>query len=323
MVRLADCYTLPLQHRTQATNCSASALRRFWKPAASTATQAPSPKAACRSISAVDLAKGGESGAVVVAGKPDESLLLEYISGDEPQMPQGRRAAFGAEVAAIREWIEDGAEWPDGLELVDKRQHDLDWWSLRPLTRPAVPAIESRLGSHADRRLYPGEAAASKSLSPSPEADRRTLIRRLYFDLIGLPPTPEEVEAFVADDDPHAYEKLVDRLLASPHYGERWGRHWLDVVHYGDTHGYDKDKLRPNAWPYRDYVIRAFNDDKPYSAVRRGTSRRRRALSRHGRRHHRHRVSRRRAVRLRRARSKSPRARSPKRSRAISIATTW
>ena len=108
-------------------------------------------------------------------------------------------------------------------------------------------------------------ALEAKGLKPSPEADRRTLIRRLYFDLIGLPPTPEEVEAFVADSDPQAYEKLVDRLLASPHYGERWARHWLDVVHYGETHGYDKDKPRPNAWPYRDYVIRAFNDDKPYA----------------------------------------------------------
>ena len=106
---------------------------------------------------------------------------------------------------------------------------------------------------------------AEKGLAPSPRADARTLIRRLYFDLTGLPPTPEEVEAFVADSDPQAYEKLVDRLLASPRYGERWARHWLDVVHYGETHGYDKDKPRPNAWPYRDYVIRAFNDDKPYA----------------------------------------------------------
>ncbi|HXE53688.1 MAG TPA: DUF1553 domain-containing protein, partial [Tepidisphaeraceae bacterium] len=99
----------------------------------------------------------------------------------------------------------------------------------------------------------------------SPEADRRTLIRRVSYDLTGLPPSPNEVAAFLADPDPNAYEKLVDRLLASPRYGERWARHWLDAVHYGDTHGYDKDKVRPNAWPYRDYVIRAFNEDKPYS----------------------------------------------------------
>ncbi|MGH9203564.1 MAG: DUF1549 domain-containing protein, partial [Vicinamibacterales bacterium] len=104
-----------------------------------------------------------------------------------------------------------------------------------------------------------------KGLRPSPEAGRRTLIRRLSFDLIGLPPTPEEIESFLADKDSWAYEKLVDRLLASPHHGERWARHWLDVVHFGETHGYDKDKPRPNAWPYRDYVIRALNEDKPYA----------------------------------------------------------
>ena len=94
-----------------------------------------------------------------------------------------------------------------------------------------------------------------QGLSPSPEADRRTLIRRVTFDLTGLPPTPEEVDAFLADDRPDAYERLVDRLLASPRHGERWARHWMDAVHYGDTHGYDKDKVRPNAWPYRDYLI--------------------------------------------------------------------
>ena len=107
-------------------------------------------------------------------------------------------------------------------------------------------------------------AMEQKGLHPSPAADKTTLLRRVTFDLIGLPPTPEEIDAFLKDDSPDAYEKLVDRLLASPRYGERWGRHWLDVVHYGDTHGYDKDKRRDHAWPYRDYVIRAFNDDKPY-----------------------------------------------------------
>src|SRR5262249_18416961 len=103
-----------------------------------------------------------------------------------------------------------------------------------------------------------------KGLSPSPEADRRTLARRLYFDLLGLPPDPDELDAFVADAAPDAYERLVDRLLGSPHLGERWARHWLYVVHYGGPHGYDKDKPRPFAWPYRDYVIRSFNVDKPY-----------------------------------------------------------
>ncbi len=140
------------------------------------------------------------------------------------------------------------------------------WWSLRPLVRRALPPIND---SEAKWVRTPIDAyilakLREKGLSPSPEADRRTLIRRLTFDLIGLPPTPEEIDAFLADVRADAYDRLVDRLLASPHYGERWGRHWLDVVHYGDTHGYDKDKPRPNAWPYRDYVIRAFNADRPY-----------------------------------------------------------
>ncbi|MBM3837371.1 MAG: DUF1553 domain-containing protein [Verrucomicrobia bacterium] len=140
-------------------------------------------------------------------------------------------------------------------------------WSFRPVQRPAVPAfhgadlkwIRNPIDAFILTKLH------EKSLAPSPEADRRTLIRRLYFDLIGLPPTPEQIDVFLADSNPKAYENLVDRLLASPHYGERWARHWLDVVHYGETHGYDKDKPRPNAWPYRDYVIRAFNADKPYA----------------------------------------------------------
>src|SRR5690606_14250998 len=109
------------------------------------------------------------------------------------------------------------------------------------------------------------EKLEATGLNYSAEADRRTLIRRLYFDLIGLPPQPEVVQEFLRAETPRAYERLMDHLLASPQYGERWARHWLDVVHYGDSHGYDKDKVRPNAWPYRDYVIRSFNEDKPYT----------------------------------------------------------
>ena len=132
------------------------------------------------------------------------------------------------------------------------------WWSLRPL--PPKPDVT---GHPVD--YYIAAKLKEAGLTASPQADARTLIRRLSFDLTGLPPSPEEVEAFVADQNPQAYAKLADRLLASPRYGERWARHWLDVVHYGDTHGYDKDQPRPNAWPYRDYVIRAFNEDKPYA----------------------------------------------------------
>lgn len=140
-----------------------------------------------------------------------------------------------------------------------------DWWSLKPLVRPVIP----RLGSSLGQIENPIDAfilakLAEKTLAPSPAADRLTLIRRVSFDLTGLPPTPAEAEAFLADSAPNAYEKLVDRLLSSSAYGERWARHWLDVVHYGETHGYDKDQPRPNAWPYRDYVIRSLNQDKPY-----------------------------------------------------------
>ena len=146
-----------------------------------------------------------------------------------------------------------------------------DWWSLKPLVRPAVPSGEkSGVGSQNPVDAFIRAKLGEKQLTPSLEAEPRVLMRRLYFDLLGLPPKPEEVEAFVRACSPignrqSAVGNLVDRLLASPHYGERWARHWLDVVHYGDTHGYDKDKPRPNAWPYRDYVIRAFNEDRPYA----------------------------------------------------------
>lgn len=141
-----------------------------------------------------------------------------------------------------------------------------DWWSLKPLSRPAVPKVPtSTSGPVHPIDAFIQQTLTAQGLHPSPAADRRTLIRRLYFDLLGLPPSPSEIEAFVTDTDPRAYEHLVDRLLASPQYGERWARHWLDVVHYGETHGYDKDQPRPNAWPYRDYVIRSFNQDKPYT----------------------------------------------------------
>lgn len=141
------------------------------------------------------------------------------------------------------------------------------FWSLRPLTRPSVPRA-AKAFEHFSPANPIDQFVLSKlvetRLEPSPPADRRTLIRRVYFDLLGLPPTPEEVDLFVADPEADAYEKLVDRLLASPQFGERWARHWMDVAHYAETHGHDQDRPRPNAWPYRDYLIRSFNEDKPY-----------------------------------------------------------
>jgi hypothetical protein len=218
--------------------------------------------------SAADALKGSDNGPVIVPGKPGESVLLKMISGDKPKMPRDGSPLTAEQVAAVTKWIEQGAAWPDGVTLVNRKADGEKWWSLKPLTRPDVPSVK-----HADWVRTPVDTFVLRKLeeaglSPGPEADARTLIRRLTFDLHGLPPTPEEIEAFVKASGAKpqaAYEDLVDRLLASPRYGERWGRHWLDAVHYGDTHGYDKDKLRPNAWPYRDYVIRSLNDDKPYS----------------------------------------------------------
>jgi hypothetical protein len=216
--------------------------------------------------SAQEILAGGDSGAVVVPGKPAESSILDFISGEKPEMPKTGPPLTAEEVAAIKDWIAAGAKLPVGLVLKDRSGPDKNWWALLPLNRTPVPAIrnpQSKIRNPIDSFVV--AKLAEKGLSQSPVADRRTLIRRLYFDLLGLPPKPEEVDAYVADNDPRSYEKLVDRLLESPHYGERWARHWLDVVHYGETHGYDKDQPRPNAWPYRDYVIRALNSDKPYS----------------------------------------------------------
>lgn len=207
---------------------------------------------------------GRGDGWVVVPGKPDESRLIEVLSGPKPEMPKSGGPLAPKQVEALRRWVAAGAYWPDKLVLQEDRT---SWWSLRPLARPDVPPLgaEDRKWCRNPIDAFVMARLRRERLAPAPEADRRTLVRRLYFDLVGLPPPSEEIDAFVADRDPAAYEKLVDRLLASPRYGERWGRHWLDVVHYGDTHGYDKDKLRPNAWPYRDYVIRALNEDKPYA----------------------------------------------------------
>jgi hypothetical protein len=205
-------------------------------------------------------------------GVPNESALLDVLlpaDGKRAAMPKNGEPLSGKEVAAIREWIAAGANWPDDFRIEEPVVDNFDWWSLQPMQRTRVPAFPADSDNAAWLRNPIDAFILAKmheqGLRHSGEADRRTLIRRLTFDLIGLPPTPSEVDQFVNDPDPLAYERLVDRLLESPHYGERWARHWLDVVKYADTCGYDKDKLRPNAWPYRDYVIRSINDDKPYA----------------------------------------------------------
>ena len=220
-------------------------------------------------VSAKSFKAGGDSGEVVLPNDPEGSYLLELVTPENgrAKMPKDADPLKSEELAAIRAWIQSGAPWPDELHLSANRLASTDWWSLKPIVRPEVPAVDPQ---HRAWVRTPIDAFVLAKLNehgfaPAPDADRRTLIRRLSYDLIGLPPSPEEIDAFVADADPRAYEKLVDRLLESTHYGERWARHWLDVVHFGETHGYDKDKPRPNAWPYRDYVIRSFNSDKPYA----------------------------------------------------------
>jgi hypothetical protein len=212
------------------------------------------------SVAAVkDLLEGGVSGPAVKPGQPDQSLLIQFITGAKPRMPKAGAPLTKEQIATIRQWIAEGARDDAGATSTPGI-----WWSLRPLYAPSVPVDSSPwIRTPVDAFIMAKLQAAQ--LTPAPAADRRVLVRRLYFDLHGLPPTPAESDAFLQDRSADAYEKLVDRLLASPRYGERWTRHWLDVVHYGDSHGYDKDKPRPNAWPYRDWVIRAFNEDKPYT----------------------------------------------------------
>ncbi len=200
---------------------------------------------------AAGLARGGSRGPAVVAGNAEASLLYRAIRREgELKMPPGREGLSAAEIAVLRDWINGGARLEGGTTRAAST-----WWSFRAPVRP-------RGGSSIDD--FVNARAAAKGLPLAGEASLAVLARRAYFDLHGLPPTPEEVDAFVSDASPNAYEKLIDKLLASPRYGERWGRYWLDLVRYADTSGFETDHFFVNAWRYRDYVIRAFNTDKPY-----------------------------------------------------------
>jgi len=208
---------------------------------------------------------GGESGTAIKPGSPEESLFWENINSD--QMPP-RKPLSASEKDRFRIWIADGALW--GTESIDPFRYStdaragLDWWSLQPLRVPQPPTTTRPGWASNPIDAFVDAKLREAGLAPSKEADKRTLIRRLSFDLLGLPPTPEEINAFLIDTSDHAYESLVDRLLASPHYGERWARHWLDVVRFGESNGFEYDQPRDNAWPYRNWVIDALNQDMPY-----------------------------------------------------------
>jgi len=225
------------------------------------------PKGELDLSTARGLSSGGSSGAVIQPGKASESLLFEMVA--DHKMPPKEKLS-GQDLATIRRWIDSGAKWEGGTlrraakNVEAPHRAGLDWWSFQPIRRPVVPSVKATDWVRNPIDAYILSTLEANRLSPAPETDRRNYVRRVTFDLIGLPPTPEEVTAFVNDRSSDAYERLVDRLLASPHFGEKWGRHWLDVVRFGESHGYETNEIRRNAWPYRDWVIRAFNEDKPF-----------------------------------------------------------
>src|SRR5215468_9984094 len=221
--------------------------------------------------------KGGEKGTAIVPGSAEDSRLYRRVAGlEKPAMPMDGKLT-DEQISAIKDWIDQGAHWDAGAE-VKAQQVDpaalaalenmvispeaRNYWAFKLPVQVPLPNVPASLTNPIDRFLQ--KTRDEKGLKAAPKADRLTLVRRAYLDLIGLPPSPAEVAEFLADTKPGAWERLIDKLLASPHYGERWGRHWLDVARFADSDGFEHDYDRPNAWLYRDYVVRSFNEDKPY-----------------------------------------------------------
>lgn len=229
-------------------------------------------KGGLRLTSRSSLMRGGDRGPAVNPEEPAKSVLLQMISykDEDHQMPPKRElASWDKEV--LTEWIMMGAPWPGGGEedpepslLHGFERDDPKLWAFQPLERPVPPPVDDPAWSENPIDAFVYTRLQAAGLEPSPMASKAALVRRLYYDLTGLPPAADEVEAFVSDSDPAAYDRLIDRLLASPRYGEQWGRHWLDLVRYADSNGYERDTNKPFIWRYRDYVIDAFNKDKPY-----------------------------------------------------------
>jgi hypothetical protein len=218
------------------------------------------------------LLQGGENGAAIVPGDPEKSLLIQavrYTDADLQMPPKGKRLD-AAQIAELEKWVKLGAPWPGAnaaktagrpAKFTDE---DRQWWAFQPVREPKVPEVRDSGWSRTPIDRFVFRKLTAEGLKPSPEAQRRALARRVFFDLWGLPPSADDLDAFLSDAAPEAYEKLIDRLLASPRYGERWARHWLDLVRYAESDGYRIDDYRPHSWRYRDYVIKSFNDDKPY-----------------------------------------------------------
>jgi hypothetical protein len=223
--------------------------------------------------------KGGSTGAAIIPGNAEDSKLYRMVAGlDKPPMPMGGKLST-AQVESIKAWIDQGAQWEAGpvaakaepggaspfadLENATLPPGARDYWAFKLPVQAPVPSVSQTAKNPMDQFLEKQRKA--KGVTAAPKADRLTLLRRAYMDLIGLPPSPQDIEAFMADNAPDAWARLIDKLLASPQYGERWGRHWLDVARYADSGGYQNDTDRPHFWRYRDYVIKSFNEDKPYN----------------------------------------------------------
>ncbi|MCR9120031.1 MAG: DUF1549 domain-containing protein, partial [bacterium] len=221
------------------------------------------------------LLKGGETGKAVLAGDAKSSRLMKLIKHEvEPEMPVDASKLKAEQIAAIAKWIDlsapydapltkEGADetpWTERVVTAEAKQY----WAFQPLGEFAPPVVQNRDWGKTEVDSFVLNRLESLGIKPNQVADKRVLIRRVYLDLLGMPPTTEEVKAFVANNDPDAYSKLIDRLLKSPHYGERWGRHWLDLARFAESHGFEQDYDRPHAFHYRDFVIKALNADMPY-----------------------------------------------------------
>jgi mono/diheme cytochrome c family protein len=212
---------------------------------------------------------GGERGPAVLPERPEKSLLLQAINHRDLKMPP-RGKLPQAQLDVLARWVKMGAPWSGAAGTVKRHgpppvdDKARAFWSFRPVVRPKVPAVRNAGWARTPIDAFILAKLEAVGLQPAPPARKAALLRRVYYDLIGLPPSPEEVADFLADSSPGAYEKVVDRLLASPHHGEKWARHWLDLVRYAETNGYEFDTIKPQAWRYRDYVINSFNADKPY-----------------------------------------------------------
>ncbi|MCH7726264.1 MAG: DUF1549 domain-containing protein, partial [Planctomycetes bacterium] len=230
-------------------------------------------KGGLQMLSREALLKGGETGPALVPGKPEDSLLISSINYGEYEMPPSGKLPQD-KIDILTRWVELAAPWSPDVKIEPQvteghgppqiNEKTKNHWAFKRVQRPAVPKIENVKWVRNPIDAFILGPLEKNGFAPAHPADRIALLRRAFYDLTGLPPSPEEVDAFLTDDSPRAFEKVVDRLLESPHYGEKWARHWLDVVRYAETNSYERDGAKPFVWRYRDYVIRSLNEDKPY-----------------------------------------------------------